>query len=138
MNEERDKLTQHIAQRLGDRQHKLEQMEQWEKRIRKARLRPLWLALAAACLAGVMLWAPWQSPDRSDAAAVREASQQMQNLMGNMSAQEKAAFIDLEISRIDSNINLLKTGRLDKDTRHRLKVEKLKKKDFQQMQKKLW
>ena len=60
-----DELTDRIASRLGARQQKLEQMEQWDKAPAKrtiTRLRPLFVCLAvAACLAAVVWVAPWQS-----------------------------------------------------------------------------
>lgn len=60
-----DELTDRIANRLGARQQKLEQMEQWDKTPAKkstTRLRPLFIGLAvAACLAAVVWVAPWQS-----------------------------------------------------------------------------
>ena len=57
---EADALTRRIADRLGERQQKLEQMQQWERQLatnnRKARLRPLYAVLAvAACIAAVVL-----------------------------------------------------------------------------------
>ena len=50
-----DELEQRIADRLGKRQEKLEQMESWEK----AKIRPLYMVLAAAaCIVAVVLMRP--------------------------------------------------------------------------------
>lgn len=54
-----DELEQRIADRLGKRQEKLEQMESWEKPARTAKIRPLYMVLAAAaCIVAVVLMRP--------------------------------------------------------------------------------
>lgn len=65
---EADGLTRRIADRLGERQQKLEQMEEWERQLtatnRKTRLRPLYAVMAvAACIAAVVLL--WPTGQRS-------------------------------------------------------------------------
>lgn len=58
-----DELTALITRRLGERQQKLQLMEQWERPTsQKARLRPLyWVTAVAACLALVVWLKPWAS-----------------------------------------------------------------------------
>lgn len=53
-----DELTGRIADRLGERQKKLEQMAAWELAARKPKVRPLYYltAIAACVVAAVLLW----------------------------------------------------------------------------------
>jgi hypothetical protein len=53
-----DDLTGRIADRLGERQKKLEQMAAWEQAARKPKVRPLYYltAIAACVVAAVLLW----------------------------------------------------------------------------------
>ena len=59
---EADALTQRIADRLGERQKKLDRMAEWERPARQLQLRPVIAMLAiAACIAVVVLiLPPWQ------------------------------------------------------------------------------
>lgn len=56
-----DELTALITRRLGERQQKLQMMEQWERPAsQKAHIRPLyWVAAVTACLAVVVWLRPW-------------------------------------------------------------------------------
>ena len=70
MNEEKfnrqeaDAMTNRIADRLGERQQKLERMADMERATKATHLRPLyWAGAAAACIAVVMLMMPfWRTP----------------------------------------------------------------------------
>ena len=59
---EADELTAKVVSRLGNRQQKLEQIQQWEKQSSKKR--PIyWVTAIAACIAVVLLIVPlWTSP----------------------------------------------------------------------------
>lgn len=61
---EADVLTQRIVNRLGERQHKLMMMKEWEHSSKVARIRPVYyLAAVAACIVIVLLITPlWKSP----------------------------------------------------------------------------
>ncbi|MBR0038149.1 MAG: hypothetical protein IJP70_11010 [Bacteroidales bacterium] len=72
MNEERylrqeaDPLTVRIAERLGERQQKLDRMAAWDQSEKASRLRPLyWAAPLAACLVAVVLIAVWVKQETS-------------------------------------------------------------------------
>ena len=72
MNEERylrqeaDPLTVRIAERLGERQQKLDRMAAWDQSEKASRLKPLyWAAPLAACLVAVVLIAVWVKQETS-------------------------------------------------------------------------
>ncbi len=59
IKESSDELTQRIANRLGERQQKLEQMAAWEQSSKGQKMRPLYyLTAVAACVAAVVLFWP--------------------------------------------------------------------------------
>lgn len=67
VKQEADELTNRIANRLGERQKKLEQMAEWDKQEKKSvRLRPVFMSLAvAACIAALFFFSPFGGSDQS-------------------------------------------------------------------------
>ncbi|MBQ2969103.1 MAG: hypothetical protein IJE15_01760 [Bacteroidaceae bacterium] len=67
-----DELTQRIAQRLGARQQKLQCMEEWERPTRKLSLpRTMAVVSAAACVALILMMAPWKGYSPVDELGIR-------------------------------------------------------------------
>lgn len=67
-----DELTQRIARRLGARQQKLQCMEEWERPARKLSLpRTMAVLSAAACVALILMIAPWKGYSPVDELGIR-------------------------------------------------------------------
>lgn len=67
-----DELTRRIAQRLGARQQKLQCMEEWEHPAKKLSLpRTMAVVSAAACVALILMMAPWKGYSPVDELGIR-------------------------------------------------------------------
>lgn len=68
----RDELTCRIARRLGERQDKLQCMQEWERPARKFTLsRTMAVLSAAACVTVILMIVPWQGKSPVDALGIR-------------------------------------------------------------------
>lgn len=67
IKQEADELTNKIADRLGERQQKLERMAEWERQNKKPKhLRPIFMTLAiAACIAALFFFSPFGQDGQS-------------------------------------------------------------------------
>lgn len=67
IKQEADELTNRIADRLGERQQKLERMAEWERLDKKStHIRPLFMTLAiAACIAALFFFSPFGQSGQS-------------------------------------------------------------------------
>lgn len=64
--QEADELTVRIADRLGERQQKLERMVEWERKATATNVRPMyWVGAVAACVAVVVMMMPFWGTDSS-------------------------------------------------------------------------
>lgn len=119
MNEEKfvkqdaDELTSRIADRLGQRQQKLEQMAEWERQARPARLKSLYLTVAiAACIAVVFVFSPF----KSDVSPLDELGIESPTLTGYRAATPELAMIEQMISENRFEEALQETERLLKNS----------------------
>ena len=67
IRQEADELTNRIADRLGERQKKLERMTEWEKQAKKpVRLRPIYVTIAVAvCIGLLFFFSPFSRTNES-------------------------------------------------------------------------
>ncbi|MBP3552299.1 MAG: hypothetical protein J6K05_03900 [Bacteroidaceae bacterium] len=118
-----DELTQRIAQRLGERQRKLQCMQEWNRPVRKIPLsRTLAVLSTAACVALILMAAPWRgtspvdelgiSPDLTEFRSGVPQMSEIQRLL-ETSEYESALFqveqlllsTDAEIEKMSANTN---------------------------------
>lgn len=113
-----DELTQRIANRLGERQRKLQQMEQWEQQSRRPSFRLSALAfVAAACVAALFVFAPWKTVSPVDELGIspnmeeyRSASPELAELQRLMEKPDyKAALLYAEkaLAKSDKEVRVM-------------------------------
>ena len=119
-----DELTQRIARRLGERQQKLQCMQEWERPARKLSLpRTLAVLSAAACVTLILMIAPWKGyspvdelgirPDLTEFRSGMPQLTEIQRLLETSEYEEalmrteQALFLfDAEIEQMGANVNL--------------------------------
>ncbi len=85
-----DELTQRIVQRLGERQQKLQCMQEWDRPARKIPLaRTLSVLSAAACVALILMVAPWRGASPVDELGIRPDLTEFRSGIPQMSEIER-------------------------------------------------
>lgn len=85
-----DELTQRIALRLGERQQKLQCMQEWNRPVRKIPLsRTLSVLSVAACVALILMVAPWRGASPVDELGIRPDLTEFRSGMPQMSEIER-------------------------------------------------
>ena len=122
VKQEADELTNRIANRLGERQKKLEQMEKWERQEKKpVRLRPIFVTMVvAACIAALFFFSPFGGPDQSlvdelgiatpnmtEFRAANKDMTEIANLMENEDYEKALEKTEKALNRSDKSLKML-------------------------------
>lgn len=114
-----DELTQRIAKRLGERQQKLQCMQEWERPARRLFLpRTMAVLSAAACVAIILMVAPWKGyspldeldirPDLTEFRSGYPQMAEMQRLLENMEYEEALVLAEQMLQQSDEEIEEVK------------------------------
>lgn len=122
VKQEADELTNRIANRLGERQKKLEQMEKWERQEKKpVRLRPIFVTVAvAACIAALFFFSPFggheqslvdelgiATPNMTEFRAANKDMTEIANLMENEDYEKALEKTEKALNRSDKSLKML-------------------------------
>ena len=122
VKQEADELTNRIANRLGERQKKLEQMEKWERQEKKpVRLRPIFVTVAvAACIAALFFFSPFggheqslvdelgiATPNMTEFRAANKDMTEIASLMENEDYEKALEKTEMALNRSDESLKML-------------------------------
>ena len=115
MEEEKDKLTQLIAERLGERKKKLDKMDAWEKQGKRKSIVPqVVMALAACLICGFIVKGLIPHNDNLED-AVRGADIDIKELVDAKLYDEALRKVDSVLQISDQNIKELEQQEVDEE-----------------------
>lgn len=122
IRQEADELTNKIADRLGERQKKLERMAEWEKQAKKpVRLRPIYVTIAvAACIGVLFFFSPFSrtnesvlddlnigTPSLTEYRAANKDMSEIANLMENEDYEKALEKTEIALNRSNESLKML-------------------------------
>ena len=137
MEEEKDKLTQLIAERLGERKNKLDKMDAWEKQKKGKTIMPqVIMALAACLLLGFIVKGLIPHNDNLED-AVRGADIDVKELVDAKLYDEALRKVDSVLQISDQTIKELEQQKADEEQAYELEAEKQKNDAYKAMRKEI-
>lgn len=135
--EEKDKITQLIVSRLGEKKRKEDAIKKWERSRTIRRYIPYVGVAVAACFACVMFLLPTREP-MENGEAIRCSSPNVQLLVDESKWIDALAAVEMELAKADSAVRVLSVEDIsDEEILYELEAEKQKKVELQTLKEKI-